>query len=150
MTHGVLLEVIKDGQNADMYEGTSIKLGWGSPNKTMIFSSGPGQAMSTIYFLKAYHTGIQYHPVLTQYHQVPTSTALYWSSIQWFDGLDHVNQIFSESISHWQPVPPCLDPVSTTTDLDHHILTQYHQVTTSAALYRPSAIKYQSVPFNTD
>ena len=92
----------------------------------------------------------QYHPILTQYHRVPTSTALYWPSIQWFDGLDHVNQIFSESISHWQPVPPCFDPVSPSTDQYHPILTQYHQVTTSAALYRPSTIKYQSVPPNTD
>ena len=102
-----------------------------------------------IYFLKAHHAGKQYRPVLTQYHRVPTSTALYWPSIQWFDGLDHVNQIFSESISHWQPVPPCFDPVSPSTDQYHPILAQYHQVTTSAALYRPSTIKYQSVPPNT-
>ena len=84
----------------------------------------------------------QYHPILTQYHQVTTSTALYWPSIQWFDGLDHVNQIFSESISHWQLIPPCFDPVSPSTDQYHPILMQYHQVTTIAALYRPSTIKY--------
>ena len=53
--------------------------------------------MQIIYFLKAYYAGNQYRPVLTQYYRVPTSTALYWPSIQWFDGLDHVNQIFSES-----------------------------------------------------
>ena len=106
--------------------------------------------MQTIYFLKAHHVGNQYSPVLTQYQQVPTSTALYWPSIQWFDGLDYVNQIFSESLSHWQPVPPCFDPVSPSTDQYHPILTQYHQVTTSAALYRPSTIKYQSAPPNTD
>ena len=94
--------------------------------------------MQTIYFLKAHHAGNQYRPVLTQYHRVPTSTALYWPSIQWFDGLDHVNQIFSESISHWQPVPPWFDPVSPSTDQHHPILTQYHQVTTSTALHRPS------------
>ena len=32
----------------------------------------------------------------------------------------------------------------------HEILTQYHQVTTSAALDRPITIKYQSVPHNID
>ena len=93
--------------------------------------------MQTIYFLKAHHAGNQYRPVLTQYHQVPTSTALYWPSIQWFDGLDHVNQIFSESISHWQPVPPCSDPVSPSTNWYRSIMTQYHQVTTNTALYWP-------------
>ena len=72
------------------------------------------------------------------------------TSIQWFDGLDHVHQIFSENISHSQPVPPCLDPVSPSTDLDHPILTQYHPVTTSAAPYQPSTIKVQSVPPNTN
>ena len=106
--------------------------------------------MQTIYFLKARHAGNQYRPILTQYHRVPTSTALYWPSIQWFDGLDHVNQIFSESISHWQPVPPCFDPVSPSIDQYHPILVQYHQITTSAALYRPSTIRYQSVPPITD
>ena len=106
--------------------------------------------MQPIYFLKAHHAGNQYRPVLTQYHRVPTSTALYWPSIQWFDGLDHVNQIFSESISHWQPVPPWLDPVSTNTDQYHPILTQYHQLITSAALYQPSRIKYQQVVPSTD
>ena len=100
-----------------------------------IFNNLMIQTMQTIYFLKAHHAGNQYRPVLTQYHRVPTSTALYWPSIQWFDGLDHVNQIFSKSISHWQPVPPCLDPVSPNTDQYHPILTQYHQVTTSTTLY---------------
>ena len=102
--------------------------------------------MQTIYFLKAYHAGKQYRPVLTQYHWVPTSTGLYWPSIQWFEGLDQVNKIFFESISHWQPVPPCLDLVSSSTDQYHPILTQYHQVTKSTVLHRPSTIKYQSVP----
>ena len=87
--------------------------------------------MQTIYFLKAHHAGIHYCPVLTRYHKVPTSTALYWPSIQWFDGLDHVNQIFSKSISHWQSVRPCLDPVSPNTD-------QYHQVTTSTSYIKPT------------
>ena len=87
--------------------------------------------MQIIYFLKAYHAGNQYRPVLTQYYRVPTSTALYWPSIQWFDGLDHVNQIFSESISHWQPVPPCSNPVLPNTNQYRSILTQYHQLTTN-------------------
>ena len=115
-----------------------------------IFNNLVIETMQTIFFLKAHHAGNQYRPVLTQYHRVSTSTAPYWPSFQWFDGLDHVNQIFSESISHRQPVPPCFDPVSPSTDQYHPILTQYHQVTTSVALYRPSTIKYQSVPPNTD
>ena len=93
--------------------------------------------MQTIYFMKVHHAGNQYRHVLTQYHWVPTSTALYWPSIQWFDGLDHVNQIFSESISHWQPVPPCSDPVSPSTNRYRSIMTQCHQVTTNTALYWP-------------
>ena len=106
--------------------------------------------MQTIYFLKTQHAGNQYRPVLTQYRQVPTSTALHWPSIQWFDGLDHVNQMFSESILHWHPAAPCFDQLSPSTEQYHPILTQYHQDTTSAALYRPSTIKYQSLRPNTD
>ena len=106
--------------------------------------------MQNIYFLKVYHAGNQYRPVLTQYYRVPTSTALYWPSIQWFEGLDQVNKIFFETISHWQPVPPYFDPVSASTDQYHPLLTQYHQETTSVALYPPSTIKYQSEPPNTD
>ena len=56
----------------------------------------------------------------------------------------------NHKFSHWQPVSPCSYPESASTDQYHPILTQYHQVTTSAALYRPSTIKYQSVPPNTD
>ena len=54
-------------------------------------------------------------------------------SIQWFDGLDHENHIFSESISHWQPVPPCSDPVPPSTNQYHLLLAQYHQVSTSCS-----------------
>ena len=91
-----------------------------------IFNDLMVKTLQTIYFLKAQHAGNQYRPVLTQYHQVPTSTALHWPSIQWFHGLDHVNQIFSESISHWQPAAPCFDQLSPSTDQYHPILTQYH------------------------
>ena len=62
----------------------------------------------------------------------------------------NVNQIFSESISHWQLIPPCFDPVSPSTDQYNLKLTQYYQVTISAALQRPSTIKHPSVPPNTD
>ena len=99
--------------------------------------------MQSIYFLKAHHAGIQYRPVLTQYHRVPTNTALYWPSIQWFDGLDHINQIFSKRLSHWQPVPPCFDPVppsnnqyrplpsSSSTNKKCPLLAQCHQIQSS-------------------
>ena len=119
--------------------------------------------MQTIYFLKAHHDGNQYCPVLTQYHPVPTSTALYWPSIQWFDGLDHANHIFSLSSSCWQPVPPCSDPVPPSTNQYHPLLTQYSIIwwfrpckpnifwkhTTlakSTALFWSSITKYWPVP----
>ena len=86
--------------------------------------------MQTIYFLKAHHTGNQYCPVLTQYHRVPASTALYWRSIQRFDGIDHANHIFSESISHWQAVLPCSDPEPPSADQYHPLLIQCHQIPT--------------------
>ena len=54
------------------------------------------------------------------------------SKIQYFDASDHVNHIFSESLSHWKPVPHCSDPVLSSTDQYRPVLTQYHQVTTSA------------------
>jgi len=38
------------------------------------------------------------------------------SNIQWFDGLYHANHIFSENSSCWQPVPPCSDPVTPSTN----------------------------------
>ena len=119
--------------------------------------------MQTIYFLKVRHVGNQYRPVLTQYHWVSTSTALYWPSIQWFDGLDHANHIFSESSSCWQPVPPCSDPVPPSTNQYHPLLTQYSIIwwfrpckpnifwkhTTlakSTALFWSSITKYWPVP----
>ena len=62
--------------------------------------------------------------LLTQHHQVPSSTALYWPST-----------------IKYQPVLPYTESV---------LLTQYHQVPTSTALYWPSTIKYQPVPSFTD
>ena len=52
-------------------------------------------------------------------------------SIVHFQGPCQVNHIFSESISHCQPVPP-------NTNQYRPQLTQYHQVTTSTALNWPS------------
>ena len=59
-----------------------------------------------------------------------SSTKYHAPIIDEFDGLHHVNHIFSESISHWQPVPPCSDPVPPSTNQYRSILIQYHQVTT--------------------
>ena len=87
-------------------------------------------------------------PILTKYHQVPTSTASYWPST-----------------TKYQPVPPPTDPLPPSTNQfwpiltwHHHVLTrtafycstQYHQVLTSSALYWPSTIIYQPVPPHTD
>ena len=75
----------------------------------------------------------QYRPILTQYHQLPTSTALYWPSA-----------------TQYQSVPPFTDPVPPNTNQYRPLLTQYHQLPTSTALYWPSNIKYQPVPPFTD
>ena len=42
-----------------------------------IFNNLMLYTMQTIYFLKSHHAGNQYRPVLTTYHRVPNSTALY-------------------------------------------------------------------------
>ena len=57
-----------------------------------------------------------YRLLLTQYHQIPTSTALYWPS----------------------------------TIMYHPLLLHYHQVLTSIAPFWPSTIVYQPVPPSTD
>ena len=51
----------------------------------------------------------QFHPTLTQYHQVPTSTTLYWPIV-------------------YQPLPPSTDPVLPYINVYRSILTQYRQV----------------------
>ena len=63
----------------------------------------------------------QYHLPLTQYHRVPTNTALYW-----------------HSTIIYQPVPFYTDPVLQSTNQYRPILTQYHQVLTSTTFYWPS------------
>ena len=85
------------------------------------------------------------------------------SNIQWFDGLDHANHIFSESSSCWQPVPPCSDPVPPSTDQYRPLLTQYSMIwlftpcnpnifwkhitlATNTALFWSSITKYRPVP----
>ena len=67
----------------------------------------------------------QSRSILTQYHQVPTSTAFYWPS----------------SIKY-QPVPPCIDTAPSYINQYHPILTQYHQVPTRTAPYWPSTAFY--------
>ena len=62
-----------------------------------------------------------YRLPLTQYHRVPTSTALYW-----------------HSTIIYQPVPFYTDPVLQSTNQYRPILTQYHQVLTSTTFYWPS------------
>jgi len=70
---------------------------------------------------------------VTQYHQVPTSTAFYWPSTIMY-----------------QLVPLHTDPVPPSTNQYHLPLTQYHWVPTNTALYWHSTIIYQPVPFYTD
>ena len=71
-------------------------------------------------------------------------------SIIHFQGPCHVNHIFSESISHWQPLPPCSNPVPPSTNQYRLQLTQYHHVSTIIALYWSSTTKYQQVSPHTD
>ena len=68
----------------------------------------------------------QYQAILTQYHQVPTSTAFYWLST-----------------IIYQPVPP-------STNQYPPILTRNHQEPTRTAPYWPSTTKYQPVLTSTD
>ena len=75
----------------------------------------------------------QYQLILTQYHQVPTSTAPYWPS-------NIMNQ----------PVMLHTDPILLDINQLRPILSQYHQVWTSSAPYWPSTTKYQPVLHNND
>ena len=75
----------------------------------------------------------QYQVLLTQHHQVLTSTAPYWPS-------NIMNQ----------PVMLHTDPVLLDINQLRPILSQYHQVWTSSAPYWPSTTKYQPVPHSTD
>ena len=75
----------------------------------------------------------QSRSILTQYHQVPTSTAFYWPS----------------SIKY-QTVLPCTDTAPTYINQYHSSLTQYHQETTSTAFYWPCTTKYQPFLPSTD
>ena len=62
-----------------------------------------------------------YHLLLTQYHRVPTNTALYW-----------------HSTIIYQPVLFYNDPVLQSTNQYRPILTQYYQILTSTTFYWPS------------
>ena len=75
----------------------------------------------------------QYRLLLTQFHQVPTSTALYW-----------------HSTNIYQPVPFFTDPVPPRKNQYRLLLTLYNQVPTSTTFYWSSTTKYQPVPLHTD
>ena len=75
----------------------------------------------------------QHRLLVTQYHQVPTSTPLYWPST-----------------IIYQPLPPYTAPVPPSTNQYRPTLTQYHQEPTSTALYSSSSIMYQPVSPYTD
>ena len=60
----------------------------------------------------------QFHPILTQYYQVPTSTTKY------------------------QPLLPNTDPVPPSTNQYCPVLTQYNHISTSITLHWPSTTKY--------
>ena len=69
----------------------------------------------------------QYQVILTQYHQVPTSTTSYWPS----------TIISTSSAPYWpstiiyQPVPPYTVPVPPSINKFRSILTQYHLISYS-------------------
>ena len=71
----------------------------------------------------------QCRPILTQYHQVSTSTALNWPSTIMY-----------------QQLPPSTDPVPPSTNKYWPILTQDHHIWTSTTPYWPGTTKYQPVP----
>ena len=112
--------------------------------------------------------------ILTQYHQLPTSTASYWPSTimdqplppytdpvppstdQYCLLLNQYHCISTSTAPYWssttkyQSIPTYTDPVPSYINQYHLLLTQYHQVPTAAAFYWPSVIMYQPVPLHTD
>ena len=98
-----------------------------------------------------------YRLLLTQYHQIPTSTALYWpSTIMYHPLLIHYHQVLTSIAPFWpstivyQPVPPSTDPAPSYINLYCSILTHYHQVPNSSTLYWPRTTKYQQATAYTD
>ena len=71
----------------------------------------------------------QYRLLLTQYHQVPTSTAFYWTS----------TIVYQPVLLHIEAVPPSINQY-------RPMLTQCHHKSTSTAFCWPSTTKYQPVP----
>ena len=82
-----------------------------------------------------------YRLLLTQYHQVPTSTSINLPSTILY--LIQISDFFNLTPKYF--LPYCL--ILTWNRL---LLTQYHQVPTSTGLYWPSTITYQPVPPYTD
>ena len=81
---------------------------------------------------------------------VCTSSLFPSSNIELFDGLDHVNHIFSEIVSHWQPVLPCSDqsrenPVSASAMLTGKFLQIQKVFATSSLLAEefPDTLQYK-------
>ena len=60
------------------------------------------------------------------------------------------NWIVWPSTTKYQPLPPSIDPVSSSTNQYCPVLTQHHHISTSTILYWPSTTKYQPVPPHTD
>ena len=99
------------------------------------------------------------HPnlLVTQHHQVPTSTALYWPSTTNYQPVPPFTDPVPLSINHYRPLLTQCHQIQTSSALYwpsinqyRPLLTQHHQVPTSTALYWPSTIKYQPVPSFTD
>ena len=129
--------------------------------------------LSSLHYLQSFLTDIPFpisllfftRPLLQKGSSLSVCPSLLFpsSNIQWFDGLDHANHIFSESSSCWQPVPPCSDPVPPSTNQYHPLLTQYSIIwwfrpckpnifwkhitlATSTAVFWSSITKHRPVP----
>ena len=75
----------------------------------------------------------QYRPILIQYHQVSTTIAPYWPSTFKYQPVSPSTNAVPPSNNRYRLLLTKCHHISTI--LHHSPLTQYHQVSTSAALY---------------
>ena len=87
---------------------------------------------------------------MTQYHQVPTITALYWPSTTKYQPnclkltqYHQVPTLYCSSTTKYQSVSPYTDPIPSFINQYRPILTQYQQVPTCITLYNSSSCNAQ-------
>ena len=87
----------------------------------------------------------QYRLLLTQYYQVPTGTAFYWTNTIIYQPVTSTAPYWP-SATKYQSMLTYTDPVSSYINQCRLPLTQYRQVPTSTTPYWPGTTKYQPFP----